>query len=329
MPSRSSAFRRSASSPRLRFVLSIATLIALFAPLTRGDDRAAPPPNLAGVKSFVYQLQNINLEAIARTKFDLAVIDYSADGSDESRFSAQQIHAVRNGPGGKKIVLSYLSIGEAEDYRWYWQKHWDANHDGKPSSTAPAWLGPQDPDWHGNYKVKYWDPAWQAIVRQYVDKVIDAGFDGVYLDIIDAYEFWGPGGPSKLNRKTAEQEMVDFVKSIANHARVDRHVPQFLVFVQNAEELSRHADYVAAVSGIGREDTWYNGNKANKAADIAEVLRGLDRFKASGKLVLCIDYVTKQKLIDDFYAKAIAKGYVPYASVRNLDRLTVNKGHEP
>ena len=186
-----------------------------------------------------------------------------------------------------------------------------------------------NPDWPGNYKVKYWDPAWQAIVKQYVDRVIEAGFDGVYLDIIDAYEFWGPGGSSGLGRKTAEGEMVDFVKSIAAYARETKGVKHFMVFVQNAEELARHRDYLNTVNGIGKEDTWYNDNQPNKAADIADTVANLDLFKRAGKLVLTIDYVTKQKLIDDYYAKSEAKGYVPYAAMRDLDRLTINKGHEP
>ncbi len=304
------------------------------ATLPAATQRAEPmlrAVDLSGVKSFVYQLQNIDLNAIAKTKFDLAVIDYSEDGSDEQRFSAKQIRHVREGAGGgdRKTVLAYMSIGEAEDYRWYWKKEWDAKNDGKPDRAAPKWLGPVDPDWPGNYKVKYWDPAWQGIVKQYLDRVIDAGFDGVYLDIIDAYEFWGPGGASGLGRKTAEAEMVDFVKSIAAYARETKGVKHFLVFVQNAEELASHKDYLDTVSGIGKEDTWYDGNTANKPADIADTLANLDLFKKSGKLVLTIDYVTRTRTINDFYAKSTAKGYIPYASTRDLDRLTINKGHEP
>ena len=45
---------------------------------------------------------------------------------------------------------------------------------------------------HGNYKVRYWDPDWQAIIYgnhdSYLAKILSAGFDGVYLDLIDAYE---------------------------------------------------------------------------------------------------------------------------------------------
>ncbi len=89
--------------------------------------------------------------------------------------------------------------------------------------------------------MKFWDPAWQKIVFNYEDKIIDAGFDGVYLDVIDSYQFWQEKGHAD-----SEQEMVDFVKAIAAHAREARGVKDFAVFVQNAEELSSHKDYVAA-----------------------------------------------------------------------------------
>src|SRR6185369_8914916 len=152
-------------------------------------------------------------------------------------------------PGGAKRVLAYMSVGEAEAYRWHWQADWKI--------SPPAWLGPVNPDWAGNYKVKYWDPAWRRIVFDYLDKTIDAGFDGVYLDVVDAYYFWGPEGESGLKRATSEQEMVDFVKAIAHYARVTRGEKDFAVFVQNAAELAAHADYLDAVTGIGQEDLFY------------------------------------------------------------------------
>lgn len=281
------------------------------------------------VNDFVYQLQNIDLEAIGNTKFDLVVIDYSSDGTEEGRFTAEQINVLKNSPGGPKLVLSYMSIGEAETYRWYWNPNWDANNDGIPDSAAPTWLGPSNPEWPDNYKVKYWEPGWQSIVFQYLDKIIEAGFDGVYLDIIDAYEYWGPGGESGLERQTAEQEMVDFVRSIANYARVTKGKTNFGVFPQNGEALALHPEYLEVVTGIGREDTWYNENTPNPTDHIEYVLYYLDIFKQAGKLVLVIDYVTQQNLIDDFYSKAQVKGYIPYATVRMLDKITINPGHEP
>lgn len=291
------------------------------------------PPSWEEVNDFVYQLQDVNLTEMGDSKFDLVIMDYSRDGSAAGRFTASQIQALKNSPGGAKRVLAYLSIGEAENYRWYWENGWDANNDGTPDPGAPAWLGPANPDWPGSYKVKYWQTGWQSILygssTSYLDQIMAAGFDGVYLDIIDAYEYWGPGGESGLNRSTAEQEMVELVKSIANYARITKGRPYFRIFPQNGEALAAHADYVQVVTGIGKEDTWYDGNTPQPSVYTDEVIANLDLFKQAGKLVLVIDYVTRQDLIDDFYARARARGYVPYATVRDLDRLTIHSGHEP
>ena len=79
-----------------------------------------------------------------------------------------------------------MSIGEAEDYRYYWQSEWNSN--------PPSWLDNEDPNWPGNYFVQYWNESWQNIIfgsdESYLDKIINTGFDGVYLDIIDAFEYF-------------------------------------------------------------------------------------------------------------------------------------------
>lgn len=300
---------------------------------TMANNNSSSNISLNSVNDFVYQLQNIDLTAIGNTKYDLVVMDYSLDGSDDEKFTSSQISLLKNSSGGNKIVLAYMSIGEAENYRWYWNNSWDANNDGVPDNGAPSWLGNSNPNWPGNYKVKYWDSGWQSVIfgsaTSYLDKIINAGFDGVYLDIIDAYEYWEPGGDSHLDRSTAEDEMVDFVKAIANYARVTKAKSNFLIFPQNGEALSSHSDYLSVINGIGKEDTWYNGNTSNDNAYINNVISNLDVIKQAGKVVLVIDYVTQQNLIDDFYSKALAKGYVPYATVRDLDRITINTGHNP
>jgi cysteinyl-tRNA synthetase, unknown class len=335
---------RPALRDRLPRFAVIAALLALPAALAccnqvqAGDgdgdgDGGGDALTFATVNDFVYQLQDVNLTALGNSAFDLVVTDYSLDGTEDGRLTPAQLSTLKSSPGGDKLVLAYMSIGEAESYRWYWQAAWDAGGDGTPDAGAPSWLGPSNPDWEGNYKVRYWDPAWRSIIfgsdDSYLDKIIDAGFDGVYLDIIDAYEYWGPDGDSGLNRESAEDEMVAFVKAIATYARTTKGHADFAVFPQNGDGLAEHADYVAAVTGIGREDLWYSDNDANPAADVNEGIANLDTFREAGKVVLVIDYVTQSSLIDDFYAKAAAKGYVPYATTRDLDTLTVNAGHEP
>ena len=290
-------------------------------------------PAWSRVDDFAFQLENVSLRALGRSRFDLVIIDYSRDGSEATRWSAARIARLRASPGGPKRVLAYLSIGEAEDYRWYWRQAWDADRDGTPDAGAPAWLGEVNPDWRGCYKVRYWDPGWRALLfgsaDAYVDKIVAAGFDGVYLDVVDGYEYWGPDGVGELDAATAEQKMVDLVRDLAAYARTLSGRPGFGVFPQNGVDLGRRPEYVEAVTGIGAEDTWYDGARRQPFEETAYVVRGLRRFRAAGKLVLCTDYCRRPAAVARVYRRARVNGFVPCVTVRALDRLTINPGWLP
>lgn len=277
-----------------------------------------PQARLLAVNDFLYQLQEYDLEAMGNSAYDLIVMDYSADGTGDEEFSREQIEALKHSPGGEKIVLSYISIGEAEEYRYYWQPAWKTGN--------PPWLDEPNPNWIRNYKVQYWDPEWQEIIFAYVDRLVDAGFDGAYLDIIDGYEYFGDKG-----RETAAQDMADFVAAIAARARTRN--PDFYIFPQNSSELaSLVPGYLDYVNGIGQEDIYYgydNDDQATPPGATAETEESLDLFRAAGKLVLTTDYATTPANIDDAYAKSRAKGYVPFVTQRDLGRLIINPGHEP
>lgn len=290
-----------------------------------GGGEQAPP--VGQINDWAYQLQGYGdhqLTEIAGSAFDLVVIDYSFDGTADEEFTRQEIEGAKHGSGGEKLVLAYISIGEAEDYRWYWQQQW--------ATSPPSCLGPENPEWPGDFKVRYWDPGWQQLIlgpgqaKSYLERIVDAGFDGVYLDIIDAYEFFGPNGTGE--RPTAEQDMVDFVLSIAQRGRELAGL-SFLVFPQNAPELVSHADYLAAISGVGKEDTFYKDDQPQDPGETATAISFLDQVVAAGKPVLAIDYPTSPANIADFYARARQRGYVPYVSTRELDHLQINAGYEP
>lgn len=273
---------------------------------------------IAGIASWGYQLQNIDTTEIGASNYDLVVVDYSSDGSDDTAFSAANVETMRG--ANNKLVIAYMSIGEAEDYRYYF----DAGAD---------YMDVENPDWPGNYKVFYWEETWQQVILGYVDKLIAAGFDGAYLDIIDGYEYYDVGGDSGLDRATAADDMTDFVIRIAEYARTQNE--NFLIFPQNGSgiinEASNVSDYFAAIDGIGAEDTFYFGDQdENNALNVQDaVVANLDEFVAQGKLVLSVDYLTDATLTDDYYSRAEAQSYVPYATVRDLGALTVNAGHEP
>ncbi len=306
---------------RIRARLFVAACFIAWAIFLSACQIGLPSPALtepADVGSFLYQLQVIDLAEIGRTCYDLIVIDYSSDGGEEGEFTAAEIEALADSPGGPKIVLAYMSIGEAEDYRFYWQAGW------KPGD--PSWLDEENPEWRGNYKVRYWEAEWQEIVLEYTDRLIDAGFDGAYLDLVDAYEYYEDRG-----RATAATEMVAFVGAIRAHAAI--RDPGFLIVVQNAAELAvAFPEYVRIVDGIGQEDIYYGyvADNVMTPPDVTSVMESLlDLFLAAGKLVLTVDYATTRRHVDDAYAKSRAKGYIPCVTTRDLDELIVNPGHDP
>ena len=94
--------------------------------------------------------------------------------------------------GGLRLVLACVSIGQAEGNRYYWNNDW--------LSDPPLWLKQEDPENPGRYYVNYWETPWQAIIfgsaNSYMNKVMDAGFDGVCLDHLDVYEYFLENGDS-------------------------------------------------------------------------------------------------------------------------------------
>ena len=130
------------------------------------------------------------LAAIQSTNYDVVLIDLFFN--DGTALTSGDITSLKTkGNGHSRLVICYMSIGEAENYRYYWQPGW------RPGN--PEWLDRRNINWPGNYKVRYWYTEWQAIIYgdtqtngyvSYLKQIIDAGFDGVYLDIIDAFEYW-------------------------------------------------------------------------------------------------------------------------------------------
>ncbi len=147
--------------------------------------------SLSGAKNFLYLLnpeaytaKQEFIDAISETNYDVIIIDCFFNEVILTESDVAQLNVKKN--GGSRLVISYMSIGEAEDYRFYWQTEWSSSH--------PDWIEAENPDWEGNFKVKYWETEWQNIIfgstNSYLDKILNSGFDGVYLDIIDAFEYF-------------------------------------------------------------------------------------------------------------------------------------------
>lgn len=285
-----------------RIILFFFLISFLFTPTVESTTR-----NWDGVGAWIYLLQDISVDKIKDANADLAVIDFSYDGSTENAILRADVENMKLG-SPSKLIVSYISIGEAEDYRSYWQESWQTN--------PPSWLDSENPDWEGNYKVRYWDPAWQHIIFDYLNHILTAGFDGVYLDIIDAYEYY------EDTRPTAAQDMINFVIAIANYTRIVAG-EDFGIFPQNGADLLTHSDYISVITGIGQEDTYFaDTNVKQDSSETAHIESRLDLITAMHKLVLTVDYATTSGNVAHAYDSSSSKGYIPYVTRRDLDTLT-------
>jgi len=285
----------------VKFVAPVQPLVtASLAPITR-----TPPTDVAvpmgkgpsAVKSWRYQLQNINPTAIAASSADLVVIDYAGA---EGPFTRAEVEQMRRKPdGSRRVLLSYMSIGEAESYRWYWP------------NRSPTWLGTENPKWRGNYSVRFWHPDWQQIIFEYTDKLVAAGFDGVYLDKVDEYEEMGH-----------KDEMVEFVTRIAARAKSQR--ADFMIVSQNGDALIPDARFRKAIDAFAREDLFYGENAEgarNSAASIRESVRRLKMLTAEGKPVFVVEYPRNEEQAKTARREISDNKFIGLMAKRALDQL--------
>ena len=240
---------------------------------------------------------------------DVVILDYSFNGAKDGMWLPQELAAMKQGNPQRKVI-AYISIGEAENYRPYWNKEW-------LKAKPPTFLLDENPEWKGNYRVRYWNKRWQTIVFNYLDTIIRQGFDGVYLDIVDGYEFFEKGQDMCINRETQRsyrEDMKRFVANIARHAK--RTSPRFLIFQQNALALLVDYAYLRLLDGVGAEDVFTDGTKFNSDRDMRESLRYLKKAQATGLKIMIVDYA-KQAILQELIIKN--------ASANRLDFLMTDR----
>ena len=315
---------------------------------------------LGGIQSWGYQLQRLDVAQAAGSPYDLIVVDEGLGSERPGTGGANAVARLKRKPDGqRRLVLSYLSIGEAEDYRRYWQAGWVAPAAAmaavvkgplvdiaalgaapaqaqvrlassrpekpllQPTAGAPAWLGGENPEWRGNFSVRFWDPSWKSLMLgssdAALDRIIAAGFDGVYLDRADVHGQW------RRERPTAKADMTAFIADIAAYARQQR--PGFLVVMQNAEELLSTKRLREALDGVAKEDLLFGiagEGRENTTADIEASLGYLRMARKEGLPVLVIEYLGDPASVSKARQRIESEGFVPYFGPRTLNALHAN-----
>jgi cysteinyl-tRNA synthetase len=320
------------------------------------DSNAEPkaPLLLDQVRFGAYQIQDLHeagmVDGLAASRYDMLVVEPTrTDKNSEKTRKFDTAAMVRKlkasmAHDGKhhKLVLAYISIGEAEEWRWYWTWPTWAKNKMRPPNLPPWIVAPDPEGWTGCFPVAFWDKEWKKIVlggampahdqdyNSIVDEVVRDGFDGVYLDWVEAFEEDNVKKAADKLKIDPAKEMVALIGEIKKLGRKTN--PNFIVIQQNGSALIDVPGILNVVDAIAQEDLWYRGDadadwdqpngydRAQGKDFTDEVTANLDKYKRAGKPVFTIDYTVKHA--DEVYAKAKAKGYVAYCSRTSLSRLS-------
>jgi len=161
-----------------------------FIPDSAINENANDINTLQDAQNYLYLINTDNfsskqdmLTAITATNFDVVLIDM--DFNEEPLTTAEITQLKTKANGGKRLLISYINVGAAENWRYYWKSKWNTIH--------PCWMKRKYDGYADERWVKFWDNDWQEIIYgnddSYIKKIIDAGFDGAYLDNVEAYYF--------------------------------------------------------------------------------------------------------------------------------------------
>ena len=297
-------------------------------PVGDANAKAAQPQRLKRInaaKSWGYQLNGLRVEEAVKSPFDLIIADATSGHAAGRHFQRGEVELLKKKTdGSRRLVLSYLSIGEAEDYR---PDYFSPEY---LTEDAPDWLMHENPQWKGNRIIRFCQEGWQRSILGDDDgrsvynsidpsplyRLMDLGFDGIYLDRVDVYSEVAKACPDSARK------MVEFVARLAAHAR--KRDPNFLVILQNAEELVRNPLMMTTIDGLAKEDLFYGADHTeagNGAAAVTEALGHLKAVRAAGRPVFVVDYVTDPVKKADAKKRIEQNGFVPYIAPRDLGSL--------
>jgi cysteinyl-tRNA synthetase len=269
---------------------------------------------LKAVKSWAFQLQNVDPAEIKLSPYDLVAIDHGFDRLHATPLPREVVELMRSRPvGGRRLLLAYVNVGEADQSRYYWQSRW--------TYERPSWLEPGTDAAADSYLVKYWQPEWQAILYgsadAYLDRILNAGFDGIYVDGADRFEHW------KHTRPNAAAEMIGLISTLAGYARAQRN--GFFVVPQNGDALLSNADFLRMIDGFAREDLLY-GEKGTDARNgqrsILDSVRRLHWVLAAGKPVFVVEYTNNPQLAASMLRELRQLRFIGYVADRALKTLS-------
>jgi uncharacterized protein (TIGR01370 family) len=215
-------------------------------------------------------------------------------------------HPLLDSLKGKK-TLGYLSLGEVEKERWYFQTVKEEN----------LLLG-ENPNWPGSYFVDLRNPSFQKLViEKLIPYVLFQGFEGIFLDTLDNAEYLEAKYPGM---KEAAFQLL---------AKIRTNWPKTPIMLNRGYYLlDKGANLVDMALAESLMADWDFEKKKYVLVPQDQVLqqrRMLEEAKKknSNLTLFSLDYwdPEDQKTVDQIYEEQKKHGFIPYVSTLALDRV--------
>lgn len=156
---------------------------------------------------------------------------------------------------GQTKYIAYLSVGEADKNRSYWNLIADQKN-----------LVESNPSWPGAYRVDIRSAVWQQLLLdKVIPEILKKGYDGLFLDNVDTPSYLEEKDAQKF--RGAKEAMVQFVKNLR------KKYPQMEIYPNMGLNLLEK--YGQEIDGVVVEDLYDPGYK--KETPTRE--KQLDTFK--------------------------------------------------
>lgn len=291
-----------------------------------------PVTTSAAIPNGIYVLAGVSAAPIAAAPVIYKVVEATSDGVG-AFWPAATVTSMR-GTGG--VLLGYLDCGFCESYRPYYNA---------ANAAAAGWSGPTAVEngliinpgtpvfgsgASAEYSVQFWSPTWLTICTTWADKLIASGWDGIYLDVIDGWDYNGTASDPVVvaagGLTASANYMLTFVAAIRSHCVASK--PGFKLIVNGGEELFSYGSgpsaYSTSFDVMFKEQVCYNSygspvSNANRNVEYALLVNSTN----AGKPVILIEYIdggintTTANEVADVRAWCLAHGFGYYIAASN------------
>jgi polysaccharide biosynthesis protein PelA len=213
--------------------------------------------------------------------------------------------------GHGRYLLGYLSLGEIESHRPYFE-----------AAKAEGVLLRENPAWPGSFSVDFRNPRWRRRVMQdLVPAILASGFNGIFLDTLDDAAALERADPQEYRGMIAAA--ADLVGSLR------QAFPQIRIMVNRGYDLLPQTapliDILLGESVYTTYDAEYKRYVRVPAPQYEQQVHSMrEALRWNPRLRICsLDYWDPSDIqeIRRIYQVERANGFAPYVATRELDRI--------